>query len=284
MKNSVPEKLNRINNVSQYYNDYYGIYLDIWGNYDNLALHMGYYDDNDEMQSHDDSILKMNRVIANIAKIKKGDFILDAGCGVGGSSIWFAKNYDVKITGITLSEREVNFAKKIADERNIKNVEFKVMDFTDTEFDNEIFDIIFGIESVCHAHNKIDFLSESQRLLRKNGRIIVTDYFKKNETLSSREKNKIDKINHGYSVDLCSMNQFKEFLTNFENIELHDITNNVERSYEEGIKKIQKVYINSKASTLKQKILEELDRVILEFKCLQKGILKYGIITAEKKC
>lgn len=59
------------------------------GNYDNLAIHMGYYDDS--IESHEESLLRLNEIVFDIAKIGENDLVLDAGCGVGGSSIWLAK-------------------------------------------------------------------------------------------------------------------------------------------------------------------------------------------------
>ncbi len=41
--------------------------------------------------------------MAEKAGVSSGDRVLDAGCGVGGSVIWLAKNYGCKATGITLS-------------------------------------------------------------------------------------------------------------------------------------------------------------------------------------
>jgi cyclopropane fatty-acyl-phospholipid synthase-like methyltransferase len=116
-----------ISDTTDYYDIYSKIYLEIWGNYDNLSLHCGYYDNGEEVQSHDESIIKMNRFFANLAQIKESDLILDAGCGVGGSSIRFAKNYRARFVGISLSEKEVNQAKKFAKEKFIGNVDYKVM-------------------------------------------------------------------------------------------------------------------------------------------------------------
>jgi len=78
---------NRINEVYKFYEIYHKLYLDIWGNYDNLALHMGYYEDDEKEISHEESLLKLNEIVSDTAKLQEGDLVLDAGCGVGGSSI-----------------------------------------------------------------------------------------------------------------------------------------------------------------------------------------------------
>ena len=76
----------------------------------------------------------MNKFIADQAGIKESDLILDAGCSVGGSSIWFAKTFGSKIIGISLSEKEISLAKKFAKEKSVKHVDFRVMDYHNTNF------------------------------------------------------------------------------------------------------------------------------------------------------
>ena len=68
-----------------------------------------------------------------------------------GSSIWFGKNYRARIVGISLSEKEVNLAKKFAKEKFIENVDFKVMDYHNTNFSSGTFDTVLAIESICYA-------------------------------------------------------------------------------------------------------------------------------------
>ena len=46
----------------------------------------------------------------------------------------------------------------------------------------------------------------------------------------------IDEINKDYSLDLCSMAEFKNYLNKFIYSELTDITSNVINSYIEGLK------------------------------------------------
>ena len=105
------QKKERLSTIIDYYSTYHTLYLKMWGNTDNLAIHMGYYDDT--VNTHTESLLKMNEYISSLSNIRKNDRILDAGCGVGGTTIWIAKKFGCKVTGISLSNNEIELAKKI---------------------------------------------------------------------------------------------------------------------------------------------------------------------------
>jgi cyclopropane fatty-acyl-phospholipid synthase-like methyltransferase len=49
----------------------------------------------------------MNEVMIETAEIKSTDKVLDAGCGVGGSSIFMANKIGCNVTGISLSEKQI---------------------------------------------------------------------------------------------------------------------------------------------------------------------------------
>ena len=72
------------------------------------------------MKSFPQSLLRMNEVMMEAAQIKQADKVLDAGCGVGGSSIFIATVLGCAVTGITLSERQMQLAKANAKEKSSK--------------------------------------------------------------------------------------------------------------------------------------------------------------------
>jgi ubiquinone/menaquinone biosynthesis C-methylase UbiE len=51
------------------------------------------------------------------------------------------------------------------------------MDFENMDFNNNVFDIVFGLESVCHANSKEKFIKEAFRVLKNKGKILVADGF-----------------------------------------------------------------------------------------------------------
>ena len=244
---------------------------------------MGYYDQT--IRTHEESLLKMNQIVFDVARLKQNDLVLDAGCGVGGSAIWLAKSKGSKVIGISLVENEIELARKFSKENDVDNLtNFKVMDMINTNFDNGTFNVIMAIESLCYVINKSNFLREASRILQQQeGKLVVADYFSKNE-ISKEEDYYIQQINKSSLINICSQNEFQKILkmNEFRNIELHDLSSNVKKSYEMGIEKLSHLLTKTNDLFLRKIIKEERDRNILESFCMNNRIINYGLIYAEK--
>lgn len=104
--------------------------------------------------------------------------VLELGCGKGFNSIFLAqRNPDIKFIGIDLTPSHVTIAKRKA--KGINNIEFKQGNFQKLEFENKSLDLIFAVDSICHANKLRLALAEVQRVLKPGGRFIVFDGFRK---------------------------------------------------------------------------------------------------------
>ena len=82
--------------------------------------------------------------LADITGIKKNDKVLEIGCGWGGFSSFFAKNYSANVTAITISKKQYEKAsQKIFDEKLTEKVDVKLLDYRNI---NGIYDKIVSIE------------------------------------------------------------------------------------------------------------------------------------------
>lgn len=162
--------------IVDYYNSTEHAYRDSWDLDNSLAIHYGYWDE--QVRSFPASLVRMNEVMADQAGIRPGEKVLDAGCGVGGSAIFLATVRDARVTGITLSPKQVQQAKLNAKEKNADHsTDFQTMDYCNTTFPDQSFDIVWGCESICYASSKELFIKEAWRLLKPGGRLIIADGF-----------------------------------------------------------------------------------------------------------
>ena len=69
-------------------------------------------------------------LIANKLCLQPGQKVLDVGCGWGSLAMYLAENYDIEVTGITLSGEQFRVAKQEAERRGLTGrVHFKVEDY-----------------------------------------------------------------------------------------------------------------------------------------------------------
>lgn len=274
--------------TAKHYDSCYWDYLLTWCNRENLAIHYGYWDK--QTKSHHQALLNKNQILYALAKISADDYVLDAGCGIGGSAIWMAKHYHNQVAAITISEQQAKYANKHAKHHGVLDkVAFQVADFCSTPFADKSFDVIWGLESVCHALNKDDFLKESYRLLKNGGRIVVCDGYRLRNKFTADEWQDIVTCLNGWAVpNLCSSDEFSQLLAqnNFKNIRYQDITNETLPSAEymfrlaKYLQPIQKISqwlgLRSKVQTANFKV------GLAQYRLFKDKIVEYGIFTATK--
>lgn len=173
----------------EYYKQTSYDYHVVWDNSEYTSAHFGFYNEN--ASKHIDALANTNRVLADMVKIRPNEKVLDAGCGWGGSSLWLAKFRSADVTGITPVTEQIDKCNIKAKELNLLHkIKFVKADFRSTGFSDNYFDIVWAIESVCHAKNKLDFYKEAIRILKPGGRLIVAEYIRKKRGLK-RKENKI---------------------------------------------------------------------------------------------
>ena len=252
------------------------------------SLHYGYWDAS--TKNFHQALLNINKILSQKINIGQEDAVLDAGCGIGGSSVWLAKNIGCKATGISLSNKQVITATKRAEKNGVGSLsKFYQKDFTDTGFENESFSVVWAIESVCHADDKSLFMNEAFRLLSKGGRLVMADFFKK-ENLQGKDAKHIQLWANGWAVpDFSTIEQFEKQLqqAGFVNVKIEDASQNIVRS----AKRLYRAYYAGKVLGFLYKLVKpnaskegkkNIETAYYQYKTLQKKLWKYLIITAEK--
>ena len=156
-------------NVSHHYDlsdDLYDLFLDKKRQYS-----CGYF--KNETDTLEDA---QNNKIQHIIKklnIQPNQKVLDIGCGWGSLAMDIAKSANCEVTGITLSQNQLDYCLKKAKELNLENqVTFKLMDYRELD---EKFDRIVSVGMFEHVGRKFykKFFKQVEKLLNDNGISLV---------------------------------------------------------------------------------------------------------------
>jgi len=104
--------------------------------------------------------------------IKAGDIVLDLGCGPGLYASRLCQQ-GARVTGIDISERSIEYARKVALNKGL-DIDYTIMDFFDIDFKNE-FDVVLQIygEIATFSDSKRDeMLGKIYQALKPDGRLI----------------------------------------------------------------------------------------------------------------
>lgn len=273
--------------VNRYYRDSTSFYRWLWGGR-NLSMHYGFWDE--DTRNIDDAFVNENRYAAEALNLQGGDSVLDAGCGIGGTAIWLAQNYDCKVTGITITPEHVPLATKYAAKRGVgERCTFEVRDYCDTGLPSESFDKVYGIESICHAEDKSDFAREAFRLLKPGGRLAVCDGFRAKDILTDVQEGYYREMLEGWALSgLASVGSFSDDLAGagFHNVMFTEATAKIMKSSKEMHD--SSVWIHPLVVGAAKVGLTAETNVLAEITChaqyhlFQDGVTVYGIFTAEK--
>lgn len=267
---------------------YYDEQTILYNLYSADSFHYGQWDKNtlNKQEAQNNS----NIFIADTINIKENDVVLDAGCGIGGPSIFIAEKYKCNIIGITLSHVQLEIAKENARKSpQAQKIKFYKQDYTKTEFDDGSFTKIFAIESVCHAEKKSDFIKEAYRLLSDDGQLIVLDAF-----LIKQELDKIDKMHLQRCLDgwvlpnLSHVDSFKSDLleAGFDDIELIDLTRRVQKSinglFVDGMLAFPITWLLSKLGIIQKNVHHSILTLFSQRQLIKRKVGIYGGYVARK--
>ena len=135
------------------------------------------------------SMRDSNLWLARAAGLERHRVVLDAGCGVCGPSIDFARELPhLRLVGVTLSRRQTATARQlirdaaVGDRLHVVNADYHALPFADGSFDAVLF-----LESLGYADNLTRLLRGVRRVLRAGGSLYVKDVFRREQLWSDQE-------------------------------------------------------------------------------------------------
>lgn len=218
--------------VRNYFEDTTQDYLKWYGTRRHHHMHYGFDRD---LPRGGSPTGNMTRYLARIAGLLPADpsrpapRVLDAGCGMGGSSILLAREAGATCIGINLVEKHARIARDFARRDAAKwgttsetapgaapaapglartPARFAANDYTTPAFKSGSFDAVWALESFCYAPDKQAWIRGVAPLLKPGGRLLIADGFSGRPAANRREENAFAAFLKGWAVPhFCSFEE-----------------------------------------------------------------------------
>ena len=216
--------------------DYYDtntdkFYMRLW---DVEDIHFGLFDSPRRITLRD-ALKAMTRAIVAPAGMRAGDFIVDAGCGVGGAALDLARDEGVRVLGLTLSPRQVEIARERTAAAELGDrVHFAVADCAELlPIEDGSVDIVLTIEAACHFANRARFVEECHRVLRPGGCLVGSDWVRTAPASDEAAETALQALESAWRLSsLASIDEWRQLLEQggFHSARVEDFGADVQRN------------------------------------------------------
>lgn len=274
------EKITR--KIGQFWDKISEAWQIVWGPH----IHHGYYENNSVALTPLQAQEKLIEKLTELLEITPQSKILDVGCGMGGTCIYLANKYQAIVTGITLSQKQVDLATQQAHSIKIQNVEFKIEDALSlASLANNSFDIIWSLESCEQFYDKHLFIQQAHRVLKPGGKLMLATWCSdKDEYINEFAKKYQQLCNAFDSPYMPTIKYYHELLNikGFDNITTLDWTNYVKKSWDIGISLVNTYTLLQIIKLSGWRGMRFTKQIKLMRDAFNQGSVKYGVFLATK--
>jgi geranyl diphosphate 2-C-methyltransferase len=211
----------RLGDVDGLYHHHYGI-----GDYDPAVLEVpaARRDEAVIAEMHRLETAQADVLLDNLGDITPADRLLDAGCGRGGTSIMAHERFGCRVDGVSISEKQVEFANAQARKRGVADkVQYHLRNMLDTRFETGSMKAGWNNESTMYV-DLFELFAEHARQIAPGGRYVtITGCY--NDVTGGRSR-AVSQIDQHYICNIHPRSQyFKALAANgFVPINVIDLT------------------------------------------------------------
>ena len=147
-------------------------------------LNLGYWGAG--AQTTDEAGQAMAQLVGETASLCASDHVLDVGFGYGDQLLDWMDQFGVtRLSGLNCMADQVAIAQdRCVAYRPNTVVDLRVGRAETLPFPDASFDVVLCIEAAFHFDTRDDFLAEAYRVLKPGGRLVMTDIYRRQKTLS----------------------------------------------------------------------------------------------------
>jgi len=152
-------------------------------------------------------------ILPPLAGVKPSHRVLDLACGPGFVALEFAKHSREVVGGDRTAEM-LKQARALARREGFKNVIFRRADGSRLPFPDGSFDLVVTRASFHHFPQPERVLKEMVRVLKRNGRILISDNTSSNDPVKSRLQNTVEKLRDPSHVEMIPLGKWRKLFNN----------------------------------------------------------------------
>lgn len=251
----------------------------MWGPH----IHHGYWLANESPAA---AQIQLTSTLAGLASIQPNSVVYDIGCGMGGSSIWLAKNLQCHVTGVTLSPVQRRWASTSASLKRISpRPTFRCEDAESTQFPNGSADVVWSIECTEHLFNKPAFFEKAASWIKPGGRFALCAWLAGESPMSESHEQQAMRVCEGmFCPSLGSQSDYVDWfeLAGLKVTEKGIWTNQVKQTWEICRNRVERTGVRYLAKVLGKNHVLFLDHFDSILNAYNSGAMEYGYFIAEK--
>lgn len=257
----------------------------LWGQH----IHHGLWDAGQGLVTEESPLaaqIHLINTLATKASISAGQRVLDVGCGMGGSSIYLARERHCEVTGITLSPVQKVWATTSAAFSGVRRqTRFRRADAERIEFPAGQFDVVWSIECTEHLFDKPAFFRKAATWLKPGGRMAICAWLEGEKSNTPNGAEQVRRVCENFLCpSLGSEQDYVGWMTagGLEMVEVADWTDQVLATWEICERRVRRTGMRLLAKLVDRKTRNFLDHFETILNAYRSRAMGYGCFVARK--